>query len=83
MRTTITLESDTEQLIRARMRDRGCSFKEAINGAIRDGHRTDNPTTFESPIVPMGRPSLNLDRALYLAAELDDEALADKLATGS
>jgi hypothetical protein len=37
MRTTITLEADVQALIRAAMRERGISFKEALNSAVRAG----------------------------------------------
>ena len=34
MRTTLTLDADTEQLVRRRMRERGISFKQAVNDAL-------------------------------------------------
>jgi hypothetical protein len=37
MRTTVTLDPDTEQIVRRRMRERGMTFKEALNDAIRSG----------------------------------------------
>ena len=37
MRTTVTLDADTELLVRRRMRERGISFKQALNDAIRAG----------------------------------------------
>jgi hypothetical protein len=37
MRTTITLEPDVQALIRAVMKERGVSFKEALNSAVRAG----------------------------------------------
>jgi hypothetical protein len=37
MRTTVTLDADTERLIRRAMRERGQSFKTALNEAIRIG----------------------------------------------
>jgi hypothetical protein len=37
MRTTVTLDADTEELLRRRMRERGVSFKVALNEAIRAG----------------------------------------------
>jgi hypothetical protein len=35
VRTTVTLDADTEALLRRRMRERGLSFKQALNDAIR------------------------------------------------
>lgn len=37
MRTTVTLEPDVQALIRAAMKERGISFKEALNSAVRAG----------------------------------------------
>lgn len=35
MRTTVTLDPDTEALVRRRMTERGATFKQAVNDAIR------------------------------------------------
>lgn len=37
MRTTVTLDADTERLLRSAMRERNVSFKAAVNDAIRKG----------------------------------------------
>lgn len=37
MRTTVTLDPDTAALIRKRMKERGASFKQTVNDAIREG----------------------------------------------
>lgn len=42
-RTTVTLDPDTEQIIRVRMRRLGVSFKRALNDAIRDGDTASRP----------------------------------------
>jgi hypothetical protein len=81
MRTTITLDPDVEALIRKAMRERGLSFKQAVNEAIRAGlaPRSEQPTgtrTFRmgfDPRIPLGK-------ALRLAGELEDEELIRKLA---
>ena len=39
MRTTVTLDADTERLLRSAMRERNVGFKTAINDAIRRGLR--------------------------------------------
>lgn len=82
MRTTVTLDPDTEQLIRRRMRERGLSFKEAINEAIRQGSAGD-PPAFRTETAAMGRPTVNLDRALQLVGELEDDELVRKMRAGS
>ena len=37
MRTRVALDPDTEHLIRQRMKDKGVSFKRALNDVIREG----------------------------------------------
>jgi len=83
MRTTVTLDPDTEALLRRRMRERGVSFKVALNDAIREGlaaPRREAP--FRTPTADLGHPSVSLDRALQLAAELEDEELVRKQRIG-
>lgn len=83
-RTTVTLDPDTEQIVRGRMREHGTSFKEALNEAIRAGVRRGDATqAFRTETAAMGRPIVNLDRALQLAAELEDEELVRKARAGS
>lgn len=83
VRTTVTLDPDTEQIVRRRMRERGMSFKEAINDAIRGGLLNQSPDRpFRTSTARMGRPTVNLDRALQLAAEIEDDELVRRLRTG-
>ena len=83
MRTTVTLDPDTAQLLRERMARRGVSFKQALNDSIREGNlrpgRSNRPAT---TVRSLGAPLVNLDRALQVAAELEDEELARRLQTG-
>lgn len=85
MRTTVTLDPDTMALIKRRMREGGVSFKQAVNDAIRDG-LTDaggaQREVFRTRSAPMGLPTVNLDRALQLAGELDDEERVRKMRLG-
>lgn len=84
MRTTVTLDDDTLALIKRRMAERSTSFKEALNDAIREGaaHRP-TPPAFATRPAALGVPSMNLDRALQLAAELEDEELIRRLHRGT
>ena len=82
MRTTVTLDPDTEQIVRRRMRERGMSFKEALNDAIRVGARQQAPP-FRTRTASLGRSTVNLDRALQLAADLEDDELLRKMRAGS
>ena len=83
MRTTITLDPDTELLVKRAMRERGLSFKDAVNEAIRAGlaPRRDG-STVEFPTYSMGEPLVDVTKALRLAGELEDDALARRLAEG-
>lgn len=83
MRTTITLDADTEALIRQRMQERGTSFKRTVSDAVREGLRGTTATApFRTATANLGLPALNLDRALQLAAELEDEELIRKMRLG-
>lgn len=81
MRTTVTLDPDTEALVRRRMQERGEPFKVALNALIREAAGTRAP--FRTPTASMGRSTVNLDRALAVAAELEDEEAIRKMRSGS
>jgi hypothetical protein len=81
MRTTVTLDPDTHAVIRRLMRERGLTFKEAVNTAIRAGAApTRRPRRTPTPAYAMGLPAVPLDKALRIAANLEDEELLRKLA---
>lgn len=72
----MTLDDDTLVVIRRLMRERHISFKQALNDAIRAGaQRRPAPAAFETRTADLGVPSVNLDRALQIAGELEDEEL--------
>lgn len=79
VRTTVTLDADTEELVRRRMNERRLSFKQALNDAIREGIGSVRRPDFHTPTVSMGQPMVNLDRALQLSAELEDDELIRKM----
>lgn len=83
MRTTVTLEPDVELLVRSRMAERGVSFKRALNDLIRAGNLTANPRPFRTDSVAMGRPKVDLDRALQLAAQLEDDESIRRMRSGA
>lgn len=73
MRTTVTLDPDTEYLVRQDMERRGVSFTRALNDAIRAGATYRGAREpIRTPVIDMGRPRAPLDRALQLAGELED-----------
>lgn len=84
MRTTVTLDPDAEQIVRKRMRERGQSFKQALNDIIRDGSVSGRPVeAFRTEVASLGESAVNLDRALQVAAELEDDDLVRKMRAGS
>lgn len=81
MRTTVTLDPDVEQMLRERMQAEGVSFKKALNDAVRAGvaGRARPQIDFVTNSVSLGRPMINLDKALQLVAEDEDESLMQKM----
>jgi hypothetical protein len=80
MRTTVTLDADADQIVRQLMRERGMSFKEALNEAIRAGNMSRGRRRFRTRAFDMGPATIPLDKAMRLAADLEDEELIRKLA---
>jgi hypothetical protein len=60
------------------------SFKQALNDAIREGltKLRNAPTPFRTATAGLGLPSVNLDRALAVASDLEDEELVRKMRRG-
>lgn len=84
MRTTLTLDADTEQLVRRRMRERGVTFKQAVNDLLREGAVAAGAATpFRTRTASLGRPTVNLDRALQVVGELEDDELIRRMRAGS
>jgi hypothetical protein len=83
VRTTVSLDPDTRLLVERAMRERGLSFKEAVNAAIRAGlgFDSEHPATFTTPRA-LGPARVELTKALGIAARLEDDALAARLAEG-
>lgn len=84
MRTTVTLDPDTEQVVRQRMAAEGISFKRALNDAIRDGaHDRPRVDVFHTPTFDLGLPAVDLTHANRVAADLEDEAILGRLGADS
>lgn len=82
MRTTVTLDPDTESLIRRLMAERGVSFKRALNDAIRSGAQPSTAPPFQTRARSMGEPRVDLSRALQVAAEDEDAELIRRMRAG-
>ena len=82
MRTTLTLDPDVADRLRALARERGLPFKQVVNAVLRRGLRDDRGSeqVFRVEARPLGlRPGIDVDRALGLAAALEDEETLRKL----
>lgn len=83
MRTTLTLDPDVESKVRTLARERGISFKAAVNAILRRGLAAETNAdrrTFSVEARPLGlRPGIDLDRALTLAGDLEDGETIRKL----
>jgi len=83
VRTTVTLDPDTRLLIERTMRERGLSFKDAVNEAIRAGlGPADARRRAYTTPRRLGPARVDVTKALSAAGELEDEALARRLAEG-
>lgn len=84
MRTTVTLDADTEQIVRQRMSEHRVSFKQALNDLVREGRASmGTPLEFRTTTRSMGLPTVDLDSALRLAGQLEDEELLRRMEGGS
>jgi hypothetical protein len=82
MRTTVTLDPDVVEQLKALARRRNLSFKAALNSAVRAGLAAERggSRAYKVPTRLMGlRPGIHLAHALRLADSLEDEEIARKL----
>jgi hypothetical protein len=81
MRTTVTLDPDVAAKLKQVARQRGVSFKEALNASVRSGLRSaESPQPYRVPTRRLGvKPGVNLDHALRIAAEMEDAETLRKL----
>lgn len=82
MRTTVTLDEDVAAKLQQLSRERGVSFKGALNDAVRAGLATGAPPSrsFHVRSQPLGiRPGVDIDKALSLAGEFEDAETLRKL----
>jgi hypothetical protein len=83
MRTTIDLDPDVDARLRALARERGVPLRTVINDALRaagtqPGAGDAPPYTLPSRRLGV-RPGIDLDKALRLAGELEDDEIVRKL----
>jgi hypothetical protein len=86
LRTTVTLDPDLAAKLRAFARERGISFKEAVNSTLRRsltsaGSSSQSRYRLRSRRLRL-RSSVDLEHALRLAGELEDVETIRKLELG-
>ncbi len=82
MRTTVTLDPDVVEGLKALARKRDVSFKVALNATVRAGLMAEQGGSrkYKLPTKSMHlRPGVDLTHALQLAGELEDEEIIRKL----
>lgn len=83
MRTTIDLDPDVDARLRALARERGVPLRVVINEALRAGTHPARAAADEAYVLPTRRlgvrPGVDLDKALALAGEIEDEEILRKL----
>jgi hypothetical protein len=83
MRTTVTIDDDIAVRLEKVRRERGLTFKQAINDTLRVGlGGGPAPAPYKMQTYKMGPPLVDLTKALSLAAELEDEEIIRKYRLG-
>lgn len=85
MRSTVRIDDDLMIELKARAHTQSVSLARMLNRTLRAGlarPTPDGPRTkrFKQKTVSMGRPTVDLDKALALASRLEDEEIVRKLA---
>ena len=82
MRTTVTLDPDVVEQLKALAQRRNLSFKAVLNSTVRAGLAAERGGSrpYRAPSRPMHlRPGLDLTHALRIAEALEDEEILRKL----
>ena len=85
MRTTLTIEDSLAKELKKAAHKSGKSFKAVVNEALRVGLRAKQsppkakPYRVKSCAMGGPHPGINLDKALRLADEIENEEIARKL----
>lgn len=84
MRTTLTIDDDLYRSLKERAHREGVPFKRLVNRLLRRGLTADQGlretrAVYRCPTFSMGKPKVDLDRALEVAAQLEDDERSRKL----
>jgi hypothetical protein len=85
MRTTVRIDDHLMRDLRERAHREGTSLAKLINRLLQQAMRATREESapvppFREKTFPMGEPRLNLDKAIGLAASLEDEEVREELA---
>ncbi len=81
----MTIDDDLLLELKERAREEGTSLAKLINRVLRHGAKEmrregKQACPFHQTTYPMGQPKVNLNKALAIAASLEDEEICEKLA---
>jgi hypothetical protein len=86
MRTTVRIENELLEELKARAADQEVSLTQVVNQTIRRGLAGGEQQKASAPFVQqtydMGVPRFDVNKALSVAADLEDEYIMQKLARG-
>lgn len=88
MRTTVRLDDDLLTALKERAQREDASLTKLLNRALREwlhGRRSDveaKKRAYREKTFNMGKPLVDLTKALALSAALEDEAIIEKLSRG-
>lgn len=82
VRLTLSIPDDLFRELRRRARAEGVSASRLVEECLRAGLAVDETNRPLVPAFDLGKPSVNLDRALRLAAEMEDEEILRKMDAG-
>lgn len=86
MRTTLRVDDELMRQLKSLARRENISLSQLLNRVIRAGLRPGGArprrrTRYRERVHSLGTPRIGLDKALALAAALEDEEIARELAT--
>lgn len=84
MRSTVRIDDDLMTTVKTRARGEGVSMTRMFNRLVRLGlealsKESGKPIPYRETTFRMGQPRVNLDKALALAASLEDEETLRKI----
>jgi Ribbon-helix-helix protein, copG family len=81
MRTTVRIDDDLMRQLQRQAQREKASLSRTLNRIIRQGLSIARPKRrrYVQKTYDLGKPLVNLDKALSLAFELDDERILEKM----